>query len=254
MSGLCDAGFIEIVSHDVIFRDLDVPRPTFNARVIEAAMWRIPGLSEHFVYANDDMFLNGPVSGADFFEDGKPLLHVEPMGASRRQLKTRLRKLAGHIFGWKDQRPKHLASQELGASLAGMTGGYFHAPHQPHPLRRSTFEKFYGENPDILSKQLQYRFRNVAQYNSVALANTLEMLAGAAIVKPPLDLAFLTPDKPKSPSRFLAKIRHEEVLFGCMQSLDAFSPSLRMEIHGVLGEKFADVLPAPILEFSRNAS
>ena len=36
--------------------------PTFNSRTIEFYMNSIPGLSEHFVYFNDDMYLNAPVS------------------------------------------------------------------------------------------------------------------------------------------------------------------------------------------------
>jgi excinuclease ABC subunit C len=36
-------------------------------------MHKIKGLSEHFVYFNDDTFLTQPVSPDDFFQDGKPL-------------------------------------------------------------------------------------------------------------------------------------------------------------------------------------
>lgn len=40
--------------------------PTFSSRPIELNLHRIPGLSEYFVYFNDDMLLNAPV-GPDFF-------------------------------------------------------------------------------------------------------------------------------------------------------------------------------------------
>lgn len=46
--------------------------PTFNTNPIELNMWRIPGLSEHFVYFNDDMFVNRPVKPEDFFVNGLP--------------------------------------------------------------------------------------------------------------------------------------------------------------------------------------
>ncbi|MDE8070900.1 stealth family protein, partial [Erysipelothrix rhusiopathiae] len=36
--------------------------PTFSSHAIELNMHRIEGLSEHFVYFNDDMFLNKPVT------------------------------------------------------------------------------------------------------------------------------------------------------------------------------------------------
>lgn len=46
--------------------------PTFNSCTIELHMHRIKGLSEHFVYFNDDMLLNGPVTTTYFFKNGLP--------------------------------------------------------------------------------------------------------------------------------------------------------------------------------------
>ena len=46
--------------------------PTFCSDVIELNLWRINGLSEHFVYFNDDVFLNRPVSAAVFFRNSLP--------------------------------------------------------------------------------------------------------------------------------------------------------------------------------------
>lgn len=41
--------------------------PTFSSRAIEASLHRIPGLSEHFVSFNDDVFLSRHISFEDFF-------------------------------------------------------------------------------------------------------------------------------------------------------------------------------------------
>lgn len=46
--------------------------PTFNSRTIELFIHRIKGLSEHFVYFNDDMFLNAPVKPGFYFHQGLP--------------------------------------------------------------------------------------------------------------------------------------------------------------------------------------
>lgn len=46
--------------------------PTFNSCAIELNMHRIPGLSEHFVYFNDDMILNDYTKETDFFKNGLP--------------------------------------------------------------------------------------------------------------------------------------------------------------------------------------
>lgn len=46
--------------------------PTFNSCAIELHMHKIKGLSEHFVYFNDDMILNSPITPNYFFRNGLP--------------------------------------------------------------------------------------------------------------------------------------------------------------------------------------
>jgi len=46
--------------------------PTFNASVIELFLNRIKGLSEHFVFFNDDFYLNAPVKPDYYFKNGLP--------------------------------------------------------------------------------------------------------------------------------------------------------------------------------------
>lgn len=46
--------------------------PTFNSCAIEMNLHKIPGLSEKFVYFNDDTFLNKPVKPEFFFDGDKP--------------------------------------------------------------------------------------------------------------------------------------------------------------------------------------
>ncbi|HWB54387.1 MAG TPA: Stealth CR1 domain-containing protein [Tepidisphaeraceae bacterium] len=57
---------IRHVTHRQIYRWQE-HLPTFNSTSIESHLHRIPGLSENFIYANDDMFLGAPVEPADFF-------------------------------------------------------------------------------------------------------------------------------------------------------------------------------------------
>ena len=46
--------------------------PTFNSCAIELHMHKIKGLSEHFVYFNDDMYLNAPIKPEYYFKNGLP--------------------------------------------------------------------------------------------------------------------------------------------------------------------------------------
>lgn len=51
--------------------------PLFNSQSIEMFLKDIPGLSERFIYANDDMFPLEPLSENDFFRDGLPCLNFK---------------------------------------------------------------------------------------------------------------------------------------------------------------------------------
>lgn len=66
---------IQLVDHTEIMPPESLP--CFNSSVIEHFLYRIPGLAEHFLYANDDMFFNRQVSPKDFFAaDGLPIVRL----------------------------------------------------------------------------------------------------------------------------------------------------------------------------------
>ena len=57
---------VQIIPHELIFPNKSV-LPTFSSSAIEMNLHRIPGLSEHFIYFNDDVFLGQPVYPYDFY-------------------------------------------------------------------------------------------------------------------------------------------------------------------------------------------
>ena len=65
-------------------RDRPQYLPTYNSHTIELNLHRIPGLSENFVYFNDDVFLIRPVTPQHFFKNGKPcdMLALQPVVAN----------------------------------------------------------------------------------------------------------------------------------------------------------------------------
>jgi len=55
--------------------------PTFSSHAIEARLQHIPGLSNHFLYFNDDFFLTRPARVTDFFQsNGLSKSAMEPYG------------------------------------------------------------------------------------------------------------------------------------------------------------------------------
>ncbi|MEE1737645.1 stealth family protein [Streptomyces sp. BE147] len=57
---------IKVVHHRDIFTDASA-LPTFNSHAIESQLHHIPGLSDHFLYFNDDVFLGRSVTPGEFF-------------------------------------------------------------------------------------------------------------------------------------------------------------------------------------------
>lgn len=67
---------LTIVDHKDIIPEQYLP--TFNSSMIEAYLPYIKGLSEYFLYANDDMFFNDYLEPSYFFtNDGKPVVNVK---------------------------------------------------------------------------------------------------------------------------------------------------------------------------------
>jgi len=69
---------VKIVGHNEI-----IPKkylPLFNSAAIELFIAEIPGLAEHFIYANDDMFAAAPLAPEFFFDaKGNPIVDVRKL-------------------------------------------------------------------------------------------------------------------------------------------------------------------------------
>lgn len=66
---------VKIVDHKEIMPVESLP--CFNSSLIEHFLYRIPGLAEHFLLANDDTFINKPVTIDDFFvQTGFPIIRL----------------------------------------------------------------------------------------------------------------------------------------------------------------------------------
>lgn len=60
---------VTLVHSDEFFSDISV-LPTHNSMAVESQLHHIPGLAEHFIYSNDDMFFGRPVRPELFFTSG----------------------------------------------------------------------------------------------------------------------------------------------------------------------------------------
>lgn len=90
-----DHARITVVPHSEIIDEAFLP--TFNSHVIESFLYKIPNLSEHYLYFNDDVMLTRNMSPSYFFTSSglaklfitnaklpnAPTRHANPMGCKK---------------------------------------------------------------------------------------------------------------------------------------------------------------------------
>ncbi|MCH2454994.1 MAG: stealth family protein [Idiomarina sp.] len=207
---------IAIVDHKTVFRGYESVLPTFNSLSIETVLFRIPALSEYFIYFNDDVFLLKEVRESDFFRRGKPYLR----GCFKRQSAHRLSKKIRKWLGFKQdaENPGFKFSLERSAQMLGEHDTFFRIDHTPHPMRKSTFLEASRRLPNWLSTNVKFPLRSGKQVSSVSLMNHLELKSGAEVTID-TDVLNLKP-KRYSPERLRKVLDANNTKFGCIQSLD----------------------------------
>ena len=157
--------------------------PTFSSHPIELNLHRIEGLSEQFVYFNDDFFLTAPVTPEDFFENGLPkdALSESPMSCVGSQafnyVRVNVTSLLNRHFGrreamkrlkgkWFSPKVPRDLVKNLALSLLrrdDIFGLGIH--HLPQPMLRSTMEKLWALEEKTLSQTSGHKFRDVRDVN-----------------------------------------------------------------------------------------
>jgi len=81
---------IKIIDHKELF-DNKKCLPTFNAFAIETKLHHINGLSNNFLYLNDDVFIGRSTSQKDFFyKEGKPKIYMKYKKSILKLIKLRI--------------------------------------------------------------------------------------------------------------------------------------------------------------------
>lgn len=168
--------------HIVNHKDYIPPQylPTFSSHTIELNMHRIPGLSEQFVYFNDDIFILRPLEPTDFFVEGLPCdicvaNAITPrLGEFSPILLQTMSYINKHFNKRADIRKNFWKwfSPKYGALLLRTlcllpwtyhTGFYNH--HLAVPYLKKTLDTVWNEEPEILNRTCMNRFRNDQDVN-----------------------------------------------------------------------------------------
>ena len=157
---------IEIIDHEEIFRDNLDCMPSFNIRSIDALLFKIKNLSDKFIYFNDDMFLIKETSKEEWFKDNKAVLTGSWTKTYNKQL---IKTISQRIKNLLNIRPSFNAAQSKAANIAGFHNKYFKSFHCGRPQIKSVIKDFYDKNPQRLTNQIRYKFRDGRQYMPYSL-------------------------------------------------------------------------------------
>lgn len=224
---LADDPRVRLVDH----RDILPPEalPTFNSQAIETALHRIPGLSEHFVYLNDDVFLGRPVRKETFFSPGGSFAAF----------------VAGTPVGLEGQADKPyqyaaLNNRALLREALGVTSTRLMA-HTPHPHRVSVLREIEARFGEAVRRTALSPFRsptdisllsNLAQHYGLATGTAHTGRAEHAFV----DLSHAQVTKK------LAEVAKRELDFFCLGDHHDFAVDPE-EVDAALAEFLAEYFP-----------
>ena len=152
--------------------------PTYNSVVIERYLHRIPGLSDRFVYFNDDFYIINSISPDRFFKDGLPrdiatFLYNPSWSQWYRRIKNNLKIINRHFDKKEVMERDHdkwfhpsYGSKAIWNHLLRHYGRFItlRTPHNAQPYLKSTFEEVWAVAGKELTETSVNRFRALSDY------------------------------------------------------------------------------------------
>jgi hypothetical protein len=218
---------LKIIRHRQIFNhgsDL----PTFNSQAIEARIHHIPGLAEHFVYVNDDMFLYRPTVAQTFFT---------PAGAAR------VWPAGFHmpIYEWQDGHT--LAVKNTLERLKPIihkwpVDGDNTMNHQVKPLTRSMMQRAETAFPDVWRATASHPFRTKMDIWPIMFASVLCVEEGRCPRESPPSSYFKNIDEEMTPSKAASEVYRDQPVLVCFNnSNDKQAGELEAQLRALFPEK-----------------
>lgn len=147
--------------------------PTFNSVVIERYINRIEGLSEHFVYFNDDFYITNHIPQERFFREGLPcdiaVFTYNPSWSQwYKRIKNNIRLINRH-FNKKEVMERHHGKWFHPSYGSKARWNYLlryydkfvtlRTPHNAQPYLKQTFDDVWAACGDELTRTSANRFR-----------------------------------------------------------------------------------------------
>lgn len=227
---------VTLVRSEEFFQNPDA-LPTHNSQAVESQLQHIDGLSEHFIYSNDDMFFARPVSPDMFFSPGGISKFIEAT--------TRI--------GLGENNPQRSGfenSARVNRALLRKRFGRIttrHLEHAPTPLRRSVLLEMEREFAEDFARTAASPFRSSTD---ISVTNSLyhyySLMTGRAVVQERARVKYVETTLRSSIPQMRELLKQRSMDFFCLNDGSAPEISVEKRIANVLGflnSYFA--IPAP---------
>jgi hypothetical protein len=206
----CDNDRLTVVSHRELFRDRGL-LPTFNSHAIESQLHHVEGLSEHFLYLNDDVFFGRPVSPSLFFHGNG--LAIFALSKAKVGLGGPSSEDMPVMSAAKNNRD--LLAERFGVTVTNKF------QHVPHALRRSVMEDLEREFADEFKRTARAQFRSHEDISPASsLAHYYGYITGRAV---PGSLRYFYADiaRDDTADRLLGLLQYRDYDVFCLNDHDS---------------------------------
>lgn len=208
---------VSLVRSEDFFRD-QANLPTHNSHAIESQLQHIPGLSEYFLYSNDDMFFAKPVKPDVFFSPGGVTRFIEAT--------TRI--------GLGDNNPDRSGFENAARVNRGLLQRKFgrvttrHLEHAPTPLRKSVLLEMESEFRDEFLRTAASPFRSATD---ISVTNSLyhfyALMTGRAVVQTDAKVIYVETTLKSSLRQMRNLLKRRGETFFCLN--DGSKPEISVE-------------------------
>ncbi|WP_017602278.1 stealth family protein [Nocardiopsis lucentensis] len=228
-----DAPGITVVDHRDIFADHDA-LPTFNSHAIGTRLHHIEGLSEHYLYFNDDVFLARPVRAEDFFHaNGIAQLPFSPFQ-----------------FGVGQPVEGEVAPNSAGKNVRALFAEQFGRQithkfkHTPHPQIRRVMLDLEERYPEEVARTTRSRFRSLSDVGFAATMHHHYALLTGRAVPGEFRMRYVDIGAPDARERLDRLEASEEVDFFCLNDFDT-PPEAQESVNRMVGDFLQARFPFP---------
>jgi Stealth protein CR2, conserved region 2/Stealth protein CR3, conserved region 3/Stealth protein CR4, conserved region 4 len=219
---------VTIVPSSAFFQD-EANLPTHNSHAIESQLQHIDGLSEHFLYSNDDMFFARPVSPDMFFSPGGITKFIEAT--------TRI--------GLGENSPERSGFENAARVNRNILRARFgrvttrHLEHAPTPLRRSILFEMEREFAEDFARTAASPFR---ASTDISVTNSLyhyyALMTGRAVVQSAARVKYVETTLTSSLRQMTKLLRDRSQDFFCLN--DGSAPEISIETRTTAVVEFLD--------------